>query len=328
MPPEAVGAQLPQSRPQPPDRPLGPQLFQYPVGGHQIPHQPAGRGGAAISRWAAPISFFRSSTQPLSYGGRFFVSAWGELRYDLQDIYLDDDRVAEYAIRQPRAGMDLGLSLGKAREIRVGPVWRHIRAFPDVGFSILPSLDETHRASGFSTWPTNWTTPTSPNAGRYSELSYFQGLRALGGEVDYTRPRFPHVEFFKLGKNVIEARIAGGSSFNSSLPPLTSSLWEASFPSRGTKRGSSGGTTLAPCGWVIITAPPTFRPPSGAASTWAGSSTRETLGGRVQMSVHLICATRRPFSWGSTRAWGPSTLLTATPRPGTTPVYLSLGRSF
>lgn len=271
---------------------------------------------------------FSEFYQPLNYRGRYFVSAWGELRYDLQDIYLDDDRVAQYAIRQPQVGVDLGLSLGKYGEIRVGPVWRHIRAFPDVGFSILPSLDENASGVRALYLADQLDNANFPNAGRYSTLSYFQGLRGLGGEVDYKRAELSHMEFFKLGRNVIEARIAGGSSFGTPLPAFGQFLLGGLFSFSGYKEGQLRGNYYGTLrlGYYYRT---TNLPAAlgrgvylggflDAGNAWWQSSDVSASNLRCAATLFMGIDTRL----------GPFYLAYGHAKDGNNSVYLSLGRSF
>ena len=271
---------------------------------------------------------FSEFYQPLNYSGRFFVSAWGEFRYDLQDIYLDDDRIAQYATRQPQAGLDLGLSLGKHGEIRVGPVWRRIRAYPDVGISSLPSMDEDASGLRFLYLADQLDNASFPNAGRYSDLSYFQGLRGMGSAEDYRKAELSHTEYFKLGKSVLEARIAGGSSFGTALPPFDQfslgGLFSLSGYKEGQLRGNYYGTGRL--GYFFRTHSLPAMLGRGvylggfldAGNTWWQSDDVSASGLRYAATLFLGIDTRL----------GPLYLAYGHAKDGNYSFYLSLGRSF
>ena len=271
---------------------------------------------------------FSEFYQPLNYSGRFFVSAWGELRYDLQDIYLDDDRIAQYATRQPQAGLDLGLSLGKYGEIRAGAVWRHIRAFPDVGMTSLPSMDENASGLRFLVLADRLDNASFPNAGRYTDLSFFRGLKGMGSAEDYQKIELSHSEYFKLGKSVLEARIAGGSSFGTSLPAFDQFSLGGLFSLSGYKEGQLRGDYYGALrlGYFFRTHSLPAMIGRGvylggfldAGNTWWQRSDAKTSDLRYGATLFMGIDTRL----------GPLYLAYGHAKDGNYSFYLSLGRSF
>src|SRR5688572_162626 len=86
---------------------------------------------------------FTEFYQPVEERGRWFVAPYASVGLTTRGIYQNEKRVAEYELRESRAGLDLGAALGTWGEVRAGPVYRRINASVDTGSPILPALTET-----------------------------------------------------------------------------------------------------------------------------------------------------------------------------------------
>ncbi len=65
---------------------------------------------------------FTEFYQPIDERGRYFVAPYGSIGLSTRGIYQGEKRVAEYELRESRAGLDLGAALGTWGEVRAGPV--------------------------------------------------------------------------------------------------------------------------------------------------------------------------------------------------------------
>ena len=98
-------------------------------------------GGEIGSNTGAGIEFY----QPLDARQQFFVEAVASYRRSRLDIFLDDNRVAEYSIGSGNTDLLLGSNLGLLGQARVG--WRslHYKARRDTGEPQLPDFSVRDR---------------------------------------------------------------------------------------------------------------------------------------------------------------------------------------
>jgi NTE family protein len=75
---------------------------------------------------------FTEFYQPLDPGLRWFVSPFGQYRYDSLPIIINREPVAEYDVDLYQLGLDLGRNLGYWGEIRVGYAWESGTAEPRI----------------------------------------------------------------------------------------------------------------------------------------------------------------------------------------------------
>lgn len=87
--------------------------------------------------------------QPLDPEQRFFVDLAADWRRERGDLFLEDERIAEYAFATGTVDALLGVNVGLLGQARIG--WRelHRKASLDTGFPVLPS--ESLQAEGLYT---------------------------------------------------------------------------------------------------------------------------------------------------------------------------------
>lgn len=66
--------------------------------------------------------------QPPHERGGFFAAPYAGIGQLTCNVDVGDDPVADYRIRDYRAGVDFGVVFGQAEELRIGPVWRKVDA--------------------------------------------------------------------------------------------------------------------------------------------------------------------------------------------------------
>src|SRR6185295_19276209 len=69
--------------------------------------------------------------QPIEERGRYYIAPSALLQQTTRGVYLNGDRVAEYQINRGKIGVDAGMTLGTWGELRVGPLWQHVKANVD-----------------------------------------------------------------------------------------------------------------------------------------------------------------------------------------------------
>ena len=76
--------------------------------------------------------------QPIDDRQRAFVRPYASVSLGKAGLFFDGDRLAEYRLRDTRAGLDLGANLGVYGQASVGWLERHLRSTLDTGPAVLP----------------------------------------------------------------------------------------------------------------------------------------------------------------------------------------------
>lgn len=156
--------------------------------------------------------------QPVNFQTNVFLAPWAEVREDLEDVYSGDSRVAEYRVRRPRAGLDLGFRLGQYGELRLGPVWGRVNAVVDVGDPVLPRLDTTWGGVQAQMVIDQLDNASFPRRGTLDAVTYFHGIPGMGSQSDYRRLDFSLAQYASRGSHTLSARLMGGTSLGTALP--------------------------------------------------------------------------------------------------------------
>lgn len=156
--------------------------------------------------------------QPLDLHGFFFVAPNLEYKSQIEGVYQGNQRVADYSVNQFEARMDLGIQLRQYAELRVGPVWGHVKADVSTGAEDLPTLDET-----YSGWATSLTIDRQDRTlfareGYYLKLNGLFADTALGGEHSFNKVSGAFREQYSMGDHTVILGLQGGSSLGSTLP--------------------------------------------------------------------------------------------------------------
>ncbi len=125
--------------------------------------------------------------QPLDVSQRFFARPAFTYRRDLEDLYNDGNRVAQYEVSEYYGQFDLGVNFGTRAQLYTGVRTGNIDAKVKTGPSLLPEVDSERDTSAlvglFYDTRDNAGLPTS---GTLLNLDYRYSGSALGGEQDYS----------------------------------------------------------------------------------------------------------------------------------------------
>jgi NTE family protein len=160
--------------------------------------------------------------QPLDPAGRWFVAPHASERHTIEDLYVDDRKLAEYAAVTTVGGVDLGARLGVDGEARIGLFKGWAEAEVETGPPLLPDLDVNLGGVTASVLVDRLDQPDLPTDGHLLSLVGRSSLRGLGADDDYTRIELVAVlhESFGAGeRNGAFLHLAGGASPGSELPP-------------------------------------------------------------------------------------------------------------
>jgi len=88
-------------------------------------------------------TIFTEFYQPLDPRQRFFVEPQIGLSRDTLKVYQNDNRIAEYEIREKRAALYLGANAGVFGQIRLGRLYRNLDSSVETGAPTLPAEERT-----------------------------------------------------------------------------------------------------------------------------------------------------------------------------------------
>lgn len=146
----------------------------------------------------SPNGIYSEFYQPITTRKLFFVSPHVRWRQEPVDVYVGDDRVAEYRVSRYEGGIDLGIQPWMYGEGRVGLLFTRVNASTRVGQLDLPD-DSVTRGAVFTRGLIDQLDNTNfPNSGYVAGIEFLSALEALGSDDDY----------YKL-----DGRIAGAFSF-------------------------------------------------------------------------------------------------------------------
>jgi len=164
-------------------------------------------------------TFVRSELyQPLEERGRLFVAPYGYLGQFTRGVFVGDDRIAEYRVRQADAGLDLGAALGTWGEVRLGPVFRWINAEVDTGPPALPDLRVNASGLRFKLFGDRQDTAYFARSGDSLRIDAYEALTALGADDSYRRVQALWTGSHSFGPHTLNGALLAGSDLGSGMP--------------------------------------------------------------------------------------------------------------
>ena len=158
--------------------------------------------------------------QPVDYSGRFFVAPQAEYLNQTFDVFSGEDRIAEYSVVFPHAGLDFGVTFGNAGEARVGLIYGHVVAEPRIGDpAILPSYRNTLTGARLRLNLDTFDNISFPSTGSYLFVNGFFPRRALGSDINYNKLNTTFGQAFGSESDPVLFMAEAGSSLGTQLPP-------------------------------------------------------------------------------------------------------------
>jgi NTE family protein len=188
---------------------------------------------------------FTEFYQPIEARARGFVAPYARVGQYTRGVFIGDDRIADYRVREALGGVDLGATLGTWGELRVGPVWRQFDAEVDTGSPVLP--DVKHNTSGVRArlFGDRLDTAFFPRAGHRVTVGAFEGLSALGADDDYRKADARWTSAHSVGPHTVQLNAAGGTDLGSNLPAYDSFILGGPFRLSGYRIGQFSGQKFA-----------------------------------------------------------------------------------
>jgi NTE family protein len=159
--------------------------------------------------------------QPLDYAGRFFVSprvGWDQRPVD---VFIDEEAVAQYRVRQGKVGFDVGMELGhllSLGEFSVGIERGTGNAQERIGNPDYPDLDVDTGAFVSRLRIDQLDSVWFPTTGYFANVEFSGSRTALGASVSNNRGSILAFGATTLGRWTGLVRVTYADSFGSTLP--------------------------------------------------------------------------------------------------------------
>ena len=165
---------------------------------------------------------FTEFYQPLTRYGYFFVAPYAQAGQSYRGVYSGDNRVAEYVERESRAGLDAGTNFGQWGELRLGPVWRSVRADVQTGSPVLPNIDTNASGARVKLVADRLDQVWFSRDGQRLTLSGFKAYQSMGADAGYSRADLSLLQALSFGDHTFQLGVYGGTNLDSNLPAYDS----------------------------------------------------------------------------------------------------------
>jgi len=156
--------------------------------------------------------------QPLSYTRTFFVAPYAGWYLQNENVYFDDEVIAQYDTRKGVLGLDLGYELKRFGEVRLGYQRGTVSQTREIGI-VFPNIETDIGAillRGAVDRLDNWAFPSS---GYFARGVYTYSREGLGASEDYELLDIQLQKAFSFGsRHRVLASLRYANSFGSTLP--------------------------------------------------------------------------------------------------------------
>ncbi len=241
----------------------GPNFLQFALeGGYDLRGESRFEAMAAFRRtwidslgaeWRSLLQFGRQDRafselyQPLDVEQVFFVAPYGELDRDIDDVFAGGRHVARYVLHEGLAGLDLGVRLGRAAELRGGVETGRIQQRLDAGPRALSPGPER---VGVGAWhlrlrADEYDRVVAPLKGFAATGGLFASRATLGAESTYTRWDVSGSGAESLGNSTVDLGATFKGHFGANdLPRYDVYQWGGFLQQSGYRIGSLNGQSL------------------------------------------------------------------------------------
>jgi NTE family protein len=175
-------------------------------------------------QWRNEIQLGRSNLissslyQPLDIAQRFFVEPIAFFSRSYENLYADNERIAEYRFDDLGGQVDFGVNFGSRAQLRLGYLYTNRDVTVDTGVRVLP---ETHRSdAGIVSRAVYDTRDTAfnPTHGIVGAIEYMRSDTSLGADSDWQRIEGGLGVAVPFRGDILWVTAAGGTAFNSQIP--------------------------------------------------------------------------------------------------------------
>jgi NTE family protein len=199
-------------------------------------------------RIGSEISLYSQFFQPVEYTGRYFFAPRISYSRSTQDIFLNEDAIANYELRQGTAGIDFGMELG------------HLLSLGEFSIGIERGYGKLDRRVGIPQFP-DVTFDTGnfvanlkidqldnfrfPRKGYYIAANGTFARKDLGSDQSYNRASITALGVQTIGRWTGDVRVTYGDNFNSATPFQGLFFLGGLFNLSGRPQGQLYGETAA-----------------------------------------------------------------------------------
>jgi len=155
--------------------------------------------------------------QPVDERGRYFVAPYARIGQANRGIFIGEDRVAEYNVREQRVGLDAGAILGTWGEARLGAVWRRVETRLDTGSPVFPDVKETTAGPRATLFIDQQDAAWFPRSGYRVIGTAYLADDSFGSDLDYKRLEGQAVAAKTWGPHTFNAAVAGGTDLDTDM---------------------------------------------------------------------------------------------------------------
>ena len=201
--------------------------IKFLLGAQYVRHWINDRGG----QWRSHVQVGYESLlttsfyQPIDVAQRYFVEPALFGVRSVEDVYVDNERIAVYRFADLGGNIDFGVNIGRTSQVRVGYINTRRRAEVQTGISQLPEIDARlpeidTRDAGLmaSAMYDSRERATFARHGMAVEVQYLQSDESLGGDRDWSRIEAGLRRAVPFGNNAMWVGVAGGTDLGDDLP--------------------------------------------------------------------------------------------------------------
>lgn len=156
--------------------------------------------------------------QPLDLRGWLFVAPRIQASQRTWDIFVDDQRVAQYVVRQAGAGLDVGANFEQWGELRAGVYRASASAEPSTAFLGFRPVDFTIANFNVRALYDRLDNINFPTDGAFAAGSVVKSSEFLGASKGYTTGQFEASQAFGLRAHSAVLTVRGGRVLSGELP--------------------------------------------------------------------------------------------------------------
>jgi NTE family protein len=160
--------------------------------------------------------------QPVNEAGRWFVVPYGRIGQQTRGVFAGDDKVADYLVREGRAGFDGGAVLGTWGQVRIGPLWSRVDASVDTGAAVLPSVKETTAGVRAALFVDQTDHAFYPRSGFAAIGTAYAAMESFGSAASYQRLEGGVRGASSWGPHTLGYAVSGGTDLGSGMPAYES----------------------------------------------------------------------------------------------------------
>jgi NTE family protein len=157
--------------------------------------------------------------QPLDVAQRFFVEPKAFVSRTYENLYVDNERIANYRFDDLGGDVEFGVNFGTKAQLRAGYLYDDRSVTVDTGSSALPNVRAVDAGIVSQAIWDSRDTAFNPTHGVVAAVEYLRSETSLGADRDWERLEAGlgvAVPVFR--GDIVWVTAAGGTAFNSSIP--------------------------------------------------------------------------------------------------------------